>query len=286
MCTRYIFHPENDPVVESIINDENGYLFLNDEATGDFIYALKRDFGIDEFLSPPRISFNTAPTNTGLVIFYKGSRRIADNYHFGFKRKWQQGSRAMYNPGTNFRFDNLLPNTPGFIAKGLPVNDSKNGNWMYYRAFEKKQFCLIPLRAFVEFDKESREVQLKTKTTIKEFSVPYLTELRTKQLACVAGLWEYAEDEQQYRFTFGTTEPNDLVRKFHHDRFPVFLLSKEEQNLWLDPDAPVEEKIRMGLAPARSDLFQSWRVSEKINKAQNKGLEVIEKAEGSLIWVA
>lgn len=286
MCTRYIFLPEKDPVVESIKNDETGYLFVHDEDTQQFIYSLSREFGIERFDAPPRLGFNIAPTNSGTVILMKDGARVADSFRFGFKRKWRQGQREMYNPGTNFRFDNLLPNSPEFTAEGLPVNGQKRGNWMYYPAFEKKQFCLIPIRAFIEFDKETRELQLKTKTAVKEFSVPYMTELRTRKLACVAGLWEYSEEDNEYRFTFGTTEPNDLVRCFNHDRFPVFALSKQQQDLWLDPDAPVAVKMGIGLSPARSDLFQSWRVNEKMNNARNKGSEVIDKVEGSLIQVA
>lgn len=286
MCTRYILLPENDTKVEKIIHDESGYLFADEEAAVAFKKDLQYRFAIDDFRCPPAISFNTAPTNRGLVILNENGRLIADNFIFGFKRRWQQGGRMKYNPGTNFRFDNLLPNIPEYTDAGLPTNDRKSGNWMYWEAFSKKQYCIIPIRAFIEFDREKREVALKTKTTVKEFSVPFMTELRSQKLAGIAGLWEYAEDEQQYRFTFGTTDPNDLVRIFHHDRFPVFLLEDSAIRLWLDPEVSVEEKIRLGLTPARSDLFQSWRINDKINNARNKGPEVIDKAGGEVIQVA
>lgn len=286
MCTRYVLAPPDfwDKLDDDYDVDKQGYLFLHDDQTDQWIYDMENAFFIEIWHDRPRISFNLAPTNLGMVIGLHEGKRSASNLHFGFKRQWEQGGHKKFNPGTNFRFDNLLPNLPEYTDKQLPTNKTKRGNWMYWEAFEKKQFCLIPVRGFIEFDTVEREVQLKTKTTVKSFKVPYLTELRTQKMALIAGLWEHKDDE--YRFTFGTTEPNDLVRKFHHDRFPVFLLTKEEQGLWLDPDTPVEEKIKLGLRPAKSELFQSWAVNDKINNSRNKGKEVVERVEGSLIQIA
>jgi putative SOS response-associated peptidase YedK len=286
MCTRYVLTP--DDLWESLESDytenDQGMLFLSEDKTDQWVSQMEDEFDITRWHYRPRISFNLAPTNRGMVIIREDGLRAAVEMKFGFKRAWEQGGRKKFNPGTNFRFDNLLPNLPVYTDKELLVNRSKRGNWMYREAFEKKQFCLIPVRGFIEFDTVEREVKLKTIKTVKSFKVPYLTELRTQKMALIAGLWEYNEGE--FRFTFGTTEPNDLVRRFHHDRFPVFLLSREEQDLWLNPEVPVEEKIRLGLAPADSELFQSWAVSDTINNTRNKGKAVLKREEGSLIQIA
>jgi putative SOS response-associated peptidase YedK len=253
MCTRYLMAPHEYFLLsdDEILHDEKGQLFLIDDKIAAWKKSLADNFKIDEWKSNPRLNTNLAPTNKGLVVYLENGKRVADNYRFGFKRQWMQGGRKKFNPGTNFRFDNLLPNKEEFTSHGLPVNKSSRGNFMYYEAFKNRQFCLIPIRGFIEFDKEKREVELKTKTVVKDVSVPYLTELKSGEILAAAGLWENSDDE--LRFTFGTTDPNDLVRLFHHDRFPVFLLSNEEQQLWLNPDTSIE--VRMGAWIETCGLF-------------------------------
>lgn len=293
MCTKTILTADGDIFTVSTRDLSElrraGVMFwvLDKLSMDRFQQSITDRFGVTKWACEPFISANICPTDFGMIVLREGSDTVVRQARFGFWRSWT-------GPGHNFRFDNLLPETEEFTSQGLPTyniarNDpskehmksrNRNGNPQFYHAFKAKQFCLILMRGFIEFDTETREVQLKTKKKMKEFKIPYLTEHVSGTIMAAAGLWEINE-AGEYNYTFGTSEPNDLMRKFNHDRCPVICLTEAQRDMWLDPDVPAGTKVSFGLKPAPSDQFRSWRVTELINSSRNKDPRVVlVKAEG------
>jgi len=295
MCARYVLFPEGDVMVipsTELKHLPKGSVILNQKGTKKFKDRLTKVFNVNKWEDKPISSLHVCPTNYGIAITLddKG-KRVAHNFRFCFLRKW--------GAGHNFRFDNLLPEKDDFQNQDLPTYKTKNpkaqwmnkrGNPQFYPAFKKNQFCLIPIKGFIEFDTVEETVTIekklktKTKTIVKKIKkkIPYLTELVSGQYLCAAGLYEQGENlktgDKEMRFTFGTTEPNSLVEMFGHDRFPVFLSSKESENIWLDPKVSVKEKFDLLKKVPPVEIFHSVQLNGKINTSTNKGLDVLEPA--------
>lgn len=73
----------------------------------------------------------------------------------------------------------------------------------------------------------------------------YLFEVPGVDVYAMAGLWQERNGVRQY--TIITTEPNAVVKEFHH-RMPV-ILDKADYDRWLDPKATVAEL---------QDLLRLW----------------------------
>lgn len=109
----------------------------------------------------------------------------------------------------------------GIMRWGLPRYDGKGLiiNTRSETALEKQIFrentlqrrCVIPVRAFYEWDREKRMVT---------FSHP------SQEIIWMAGIFD-----AEYRYSVLTTAANESVSKFH-DRMPL-LLSRDDLEAWL-----------------------------------------------------
>jgi putative SOS response-associated peptidase YedK len=87
--------------------------------------------------------------------------------------------------------------------------------------------CLVPANGFYDYRKSDP----------KGAKRRYLFEVPGEVVYAMAGLWQERNGVRQ--FTIVTTEPNAVVKEFHH-RMPV-ILDKADYGRWLDPSTTVDE---------------------------------------------
>ena len=133
------------------------------------------------------------------------------------------------------------------------------------------QRCLVPATGFYEWTK--------TKP-----AVPYYFQLKDESLFAFAGLYDTWKDPQDgneiYSYTIITTEPNDVVSPIHH-RMPL-ILSKEDEDFWLDPDVIEPERLLPLLKPYPSSEMKVDRVSTSVNNPKFDSEELIKPREEEL----
>jgi putative SOS response-associated peptidase YedK len=120
------------------------------------------------------------------------------------------------------------PNRPLVNAKAETVHEKRS----FAKSFREKR-CLVPATGF--FDYRGSDPKGKKRR--------YLFETDDK-FYVFAGLWQESGGVRYY--TIITTEPNDVVKEFHH-RMPV-ILRKADYERWLDPKS-TEEELRAMLTP-------------------------------------
>src|SRR5215813_7645535 len=123
----------------------------------------------------------------------------------------------------------------------------------FKQAFAKRR-CLIPADGFYEWKKQG-----------KAPSQPIYIRRRDKGLFAFAGLWEEwktPEGERLPTCTIITTEPNELIAKFHH-RMAVILRPEDEQT-WLDPGNSTADVLPL-LKPYTPDELEAFEVSRAVN---------------------
>lgn len=120
-----------------------------------------------------------------------------------------------------------------------------------------KRRCIIPTDGFYEWQKKG-----------KAPSQPIYIRLRNQGLFAFAGLWEEwkaPEGNKLQTFTIITTEPNELISKFHH-RMAV-ILKPEAEAVWLNPQTSTEEAVKL-LNPYPMDgpdELEAFPVSRAVN---------------------
>lgn len=115
----------------------------------------------------------------------------------------------------------------------------------------------------------------------------YLTELKIsvpdkfdeiEDVFAFAGIYNESEIEGKKVLSFAiiTTSPNSIMKPIH-DRMPV-ILSREEEDEWLDPDMIEKERIEKFLDPYPSEKMKAWQISSLVNKPQNDFKEILKPA--------
>ena len=85
--------------------------------------------------------------------------------------------------------------------------------------------------------------------------------------------WRSPEGEDICTCTIIRTGANELLRLIH-DRMPV-IITKDKEDLWLDPKTTEKEKLLALLAPYPPDKMEFFRVSPIMNKPEYDSPEVI-----------
>jgi putative SOS response-associated peptidase YedK len=138
-------------------------------------------------------------------------------------------------------------------------------NAAFQGAFESRR-CLIPADGFYEWANDG-----KTK-------VPSCFTLADHSVFAFAGIWDRWKNpkgETLATCSIITTSANPLVATIH-DRMPV-ILERENYDLWLDPGFKKTEHLLGFLKPYTADAMRSWRVSPRVNSAQNDDPACIEE---------
>ena len=137
-----------------------------------------------------------------------------------------------------------------------------------YKPCFKKYRCLVPASGFYEWKGEEGD------------KTPYYIHPTRDPMFAMAGIynvWESPEGERIPTYTIITTNANKKLEEIH-GRMPVMLL-KEEWDEWLDPGNHDTDSLKELLRPFPEDALDFYRVSQKVNNAENNSRELIEQVE-------
>lgn len=185
-------------------------------------------------------NYNVAPTQEALVIINEGPLRL-EALRWGLVPYWskdiQQGARLI-----NARRESIVTK-PSFR---IPIRQRR---------------CLVIADSFYEWRRSGPQ------------KYPYRILRSNDELLVMAGIWDIAQiNGQEYRtFSIITTAPNKEMEGIHN-RMPVLLISKEEQQSWLN-NQDLEETMALMKTPA-DDVLKYYRVSQRVNNVRSNGPEL------------
>lgn len=137
-----------------------------------------------------------------------------------------------------------------------------------FRAAFRRRRCLMLADGFYEWQQLGRRKQ------------PFHVRMRDGTPFAFAGLWEHWKGPDGAAIdscTLLTTEPNDLIRTFHH-RMPV-ILDPKEYDLWLDPGIQEPQRLQPLLRPYSSEVLAAYPVSTRVNNPANDTPDCIQPLE-------
>ena len=112
---------------------------------------------------------------------------------------------------------------------------------------------------------------------ISLISDPYCLECFNQPLD-VWDTWKKPDGSIFESFTIITTEPDELMRPIHR-RMPV-ILSKEDEQSWLDCSANPFDKVQSFLKPFPADLMAAHEISKRINNPKYDAADCSAPVEG------
>ena len=194
-----------------------------------------------------RINFNVAPTQHSYVIT-DDKPNILQYITWGLIPYWSKDSK---------------------IA-GKLINARREGieSKPSFRVPIRKKRCLVLADSFYEWKKVGTKKQ------------PYRIMLKSGDLLLMAGIWDTWYDDQYAvkSFSIITTGPNKDVDSVH-DRMPVILYKKEDQEKWLE-DQPLEDVLSLLKTP-EDGILEMYRVSEKVNSVKNNSPDLHQRIPDS-----
>ncbi|WP_372364470.1 SOS response-associated peptidase [Candidatus Uabimicrobium sp. HlEnr_7] len=133
----------------------------------------------------------------------------------------------------------------------------------FRKAFSRSR-CLVPVNGFYEWKKTSSGKR------------PVYITPKNAAIFAFAGLWETCQINEKtiFSFTVATTEPNNTLKEIHN-RMPVILTTKQNQNIWLNEDSPAQECLKL-LRPCDDAYITHHYVSRKVNATYNDAPELIK----------
>lgn len=202
---------------------------------------IEKEFDAERTDFDLRENYNASPTQKMPVV----ERHSPNSLHL---REW--GFRPEWNPKL-------------FI---LNARDDKLTGRLWIKSLREDR-CIVPADYFFEWKKLS--------ATGKQ---PYLFRLKNKKMMGFAGLLhksinKYGKDEIYYVII--TTSPNKTMEDVHN-RMPA-ILSKEDQDFWLNPENVDPEQLLALLKPYPDDELEKFPVSKSASNSRNNSPEVIEK---------
>lgn len=201
--------------------------------------TIAKRFGVARFLEEVGPRYNIAPTQAVIVVNDDGTRNLTP-MQWGLIPSWAKDP-AIGNRMINARAETVATK-PAF------------------RAALRKRRCLIPADGFYEWQPIGRRKQ------------PVYIAMKSREPFSFAGLWESwtsPDGEEIKSCTIITTEANELLKPIH-DRMPV-ILSKEAEQVWLDPTIQDPAKLLPLLKPYPAEEMEVYPVSTKVNSPANDG---------------
>lgn len=190
-----------------------------------------------------RINFNVAPTQHSYVITNEKPNML-QYITWGLIPYWSKDNK---------------------IA-GKLINARREGieSKPSFRVPIRKKRCLVIADSFYEWKKVDGK------------KLPYRIMLKNGGLLLMAGIWDVWYDDQYAvkSFSIITTAPNQEVQPIH-DRMPVILHKREDQQKWLQ-DQPLEEVLEILKTP-EDGILEMYRVSEKVNSVKNNSPDLHQR---------
>lgn len=194
-----------------------------------------------------RINFNVAPTQHSYVITNDKPQTL-QYLTWGLIPYWSRDNK---------------------IA-GKLINARREGieSKPSFRVPIRKKRCLVLADSFYEWKKVGSK------------KVPYRIMLKNGDLLLLAGIWDVLYDDQYAvkSFSIITTGPNQDIQGLH-DRMPVILHRKEDQEKWLE-DLPLEEALSLLQTP-EDGILEMYRVSDKVNSVKNNSPDLHQRISDS-----
>lgn len=190
--------------------------------------------------------YNVAPSQQVVAVINDGEKNRLGLLRWGLIPPWAKDAKIGYK----------MINARAETAAEKPS---------YRNAFKKKR-CLVVADSFYEWQRTDDGKQ------------PMLIRMKDGEPFAFAGLWESwksPEGEMIYSCSILTTEPNELMQSIH-DRMPV-VLSKEDEQRWVDPDVQDDEVLKAMLKPYDASQMEAYPVSTEVNSPKNNGPELIER---------
>lgn len=132
-----------------------------------------------------------------------------------------------------------------------------------FRTAFKYRRCLIPATGFYEWQQDKDKQ-------------PYYIHLKDREVFGFAGLWEVwrnPEGDEVWTCSIITTEPNDLISKYHH-RMAV-ILKQDDYSTWLDKETSSGE-LQTLLSAYPADNMEIYPISKAVNRPMNDNPTLIE----------
>lgn len=100
--------------------------------------------------------------------------------------------------------------------------------------------------------------------------------LKNGELLLMAGIWDVWYDDQYAvkSFSIITTSPNKEILPVH-DRMPVILHKRAEQEKWLQ-EQPLEEVLGLLRTP-EDGILEMYRISDKVNSVKNNSPDLHQR---------
>lgn len=191
-------------------------------------------------------SYNVAPSQQIIAIINDGHKNRLGSLRWGLIPPWAKDEKIGYKM---------------INARSETVAEKPS----FRNAFKKKR-CLVVADSFYEWQRKDGE------------KIPMRIKLKNGEPFAFAALWESwkAPDGKTVNTcSILTTEANSLMKSIH-DRMPV-ILTKEEEEMWLDPNVEDVETLKGLLKPYKAEEMEAYRVSEEVNSPKNNKPELIEK---------
>jgi putative SOS response-associated peptidase YedK len=210
--------------------------------------GLQKRFSLEEALPEVPARYNVAPTQS-MPIVTRHSPNQLEMMRWGLVPSWAK----------DLSIGNRMINARAETVAEKPA---------FKRALERRR-CLIPASGFYEWKQTEHG------------KVPHYIHLMDEPLFAFAGLYENwkAPDETWVRsYTIITTTANDLMAPLHN-RMPV-ILDREDEDLWLDPDATETERLLPLLRPYPARHMAAYPVSRAVNSPTNESPTLITPEAG------
>jgi putative SOS response-associated peptidase YedK len=139
-----------------------------------------------------------------------------------------------------------------------------------FREVVERQRCIVPISGFYEWKRDG-----KTKR-------PFEVHLADEEIMSLAGIWDTwrkGTKHERSSFSILTTSANQFMKEIH-GRMPV-ILSREDEDEWLDPEVHEQSKLEKLLKPCPSEWLFGVEVSRLVNSSKNNSPELLRPAEKS-----
>ncbi len=205
-------------------------------------------FDVQHTLFSPTERYNIAPTQTLAVVLSDAvhHERYLEGFAWGLLPSWAKDT-SMASKLINARAETITEK-PAF------------------RKSVENYRCIIPADGFYEWDKEGGTRQ------------PFHFRLRTGELFGIAGIWsKWKEPEGTERFTCAiiTTTANDLVGKIH-DRMPVILQTRDDEQLWIDDTIHNPALVVPLLKTFPAEKMEAVAVDRRVGSPANDDPDLLE----------
>lgn len=206
MCHRYFQAHQSAKVAErysaKLADRESGQLDSTGQGTSG-----NREIGrLGEAEAIPPEVF---PGHQSVIVLSDKGERIVTMMHWGFIPSWvKDEDMAAYDKPNNARSETVIRNLG-------------DGRGMYHRAMQSGR-CILSASGWCEWTGE------------KGSKVAHQLRVRGEEFVSFAGLYTYRAGFPGFSCTMLTTAAKGKAAEFHQ-RIPVVLLSRADEDRWLDP---------------------------------------------------